>query len=184
MDASLLFFSLHVVGAVLWAISMAGGFSLFHSHFLSNRALPAVVAAVSLAGIATVFRKQPRWNSTLLLGLGVCWATAAQTTLLLFPESGVRLAIVGANGAAILIRSALRTHHPDPASTELSPNPGWGLPQNAIEFSLPDPASPANLFITLASTSVGRGFDSVSHAPGTYRNRIRIQPGPWRPTDP
>ena len=28
------------------------------------------------------------------------------------------------------------------------------------------------------STSVGRGFDSVSHTPGTYRNRIRIQTGP------
>jgi hypothetical protein len=47
MGTSLLFFSLHVVGAVLWAISMAGGFPLFHSHFLSNRALPALVAAVS-----------------------------------------------------------------------------------------------------------------------------------------
>jgi hypothetical protein len=165
---------------------MAGGFPLFHSHFLSNRALPALLTAFSLAGIATAFRNQPRWNSTLLLGLGSCWASAALTTLLLFPQTGVRLAIVGAIGAAVLIRSALRTHRPDPASTELSPTAGWGLPQNAIEFSLsdPNPASPATLFITLASTSVGRGFDSVGHTPGTYRNRMRIQTAPWRPTNP
>ncbi len=443
MKASLLFFVLHVVGALLWALSMAGGFPLYHSHFLSNRALPALLTACSLAGIATAFRNQPRWNSALLLGLGCCWASAALTTLLLFPQSGVHLAIVGAIGAAILIRSALRTHRPDPkspttlailfplvlvgmllpwtqraapasthplnpelpsfpsssglpapphwiplgthaqfmpetgslrlvhqgctlnvdplltfhsrspdrfwtlfaprdfhgppprsltawqtlsnrihtvytgfgtdrieatrttndtveltaftrladavhshlntftevtitghqrlslrfspcpdipievrtmeyprglparlayldsqggfhvvqatsgekgpfhplasgrlsrgepltltildrdqpvasltlldwssqASTEPSPTAGWGLPQNAIEFSLsdPDPASPATLFITLASTSVGRGFDSVGHTPGTYRNRMRIQTGPWRPTNP
>jgi hypothetical protein len=396
-----------------------------------------------MAGIATAFRDQPRWNSTFLLGLGACWATAALTTLVLFPGSGVRLAIVGAIGAAVLIRSSLRTHRPDPkspgtfailvpliligvllpwtqraapatthplnpelptvpsssgqpsppqwiplgtraqfmpetaslrlvhqgctlfvdplltfhsrspdrfwtlfaprafhgapgrslsawqthsngihtvytgfgtdhveaarttnetveltaftrladavhshlntftevtitghqqlslrfspcpdvpievrvmeyprglparlayldsqggfhvvqatsgekgpfhplasgrldrgqpltitvldrdqpvasltlldwssqASTELSPTAGWGLPQNAIDFSLsdPDPSSPAALFISLASTSVGRGFESVSHTPGTYRNRMRIQTGPWRPTNP
>jgi hypothetical protein len=72
------------------------------------------------------------------------------------------------------------------ASTELSPTAGWGLPQNAIEFSLsdPDPASPATLFITLASTSVGRGFDSVGHTPGTYRNRIWILTNPGRTTNP
>jgi hypothetical protein len=66
------------------------------------------------------------------------------------------------------------------ASTDLSPTAGWGLPQNAIEFSLSDldPSSPAALFITLASTSVGRGFDSVSHTRGTYRNRIRIETNP------
>ncbi len=439
----MLFFSLHLFGAVLWAVSMAGGFPLFHSHFLSNRALPALLAGFSMAGIATAFRKQPRWNSTLLLALGSCWASATLTMLALFPQSGIRIAIVGAIGAAVLIRSALRLHRPDPkspgtlailiplilvgailpwtqraapattrplnpelptlaaaseqpsppqwiplgtraqflpetaslrlvhqgctlvvdplltfhsrspdrfwtlfaprafhgaparslaawqtrsngihtvytgfstdaveaarttndtveltaftrlpkavhshlnaftevtitghqrlllrfspcpdvpievpameyprgrparlayldsqggfhvvqassgekgpfrplasgrldrgqpltitvldrdqpvasltlldwssqASTDLSPTAGWGLPQNAIEFSLsdPDPSSPAALFITLASTSVGRGFESVSHTPGTYRNRMRIQTGPWRLTNP
>ncbi len=60
------------------------------------------------------------------------------------------------------------------ASTQLSPTAGWGVPENAIEFSLsgPEPTSPASLFITLAATSVGRGWDSVAHAAGTYRNRI------------
>jgi hypothetical protein len=38
----------------------------------------------------------------------------------------------------------------------------------------------ATLFITLASTSVGRGFDSVGHTSGTYRNRMRIQTAPLR----
>jgi hypothetical protein len=41
-----------------------------------------------------------------------------------------------------------------------------------------EPTSPASLFITLAATSVGRGWDSVAHAAGTYRNRIAIEPGP------
>ncbi len=68
------------------------------------------------------------------------------------------------------------------ASTELSPTAGWGVPDNAIEFSLSgnEPTSPASLFITLAGTSVGRGWDSVGHAAGTYRNRITIESG----TDP
>jgi hypothetical protein len=49
---------------------------------------------------------------------------------------------------------------------------------NAIEFSLEGdaPGSEAALFITLAGTSVGRGWDTVGHAAGTYRNRMRIAP--------
>jgi hypothetical protein len=69
-------------------------------------------------------------------------------------------------------------------STQLSPTAGWGVPENAIEFSLSgnEPTSPASLFITLAATSVGRGWNSVGHAAGTYRNRIAIEPVP--PADP
>lgn len=65
----------------------------------------------------------------------------------------------------------------DQASTELSPAAGWGLPQNAIEFGLmsEDPKSPASVFITLAATGVGRGWSSVGHAEGLYRNRIHIR---------
>jgi hypothetical protein len=59
------------------------------------------------------------------------------------------------------------------ASTELSPTAGWNVPQNAVEFRLV--GTFANLFITLAGTGVGRGFDSVGHAPGVYRNRMRIE---------
>jgi hypothetical protein len=62
------------------------------------------------------------------------------------------------------------------AGTTLSPTAGWGLPVNAIEFSLAGdaPSSAAAIYITLAGTSVGRGWDSVGHAAGTYRNRIAI----------
>ena len=63
------------------------------------------------------------------------------------------------------------------AGTAPSPAAGWGVPVNAIEFSLAGdrPGSPAGIYITLAGTSVGRGWDSVGHAAGTYRNRIRIE---------
>jgi hypothetical protein len=62
-------------------------------------------------------------------------------------------------------------------STGLSPTAGWGVPQNSIEFSLDaeHARSSASIFITLASTSVGRGFDSVGHAPGIYRNRMTVR---------
>src|SRR5262249_4712893 len=64
------------------------------------------------------------------------------------------------------------------ADTTLSPTAGWGVPVNAIEFSLADNAtsSPASIFITLAGTSVGRGWDCVGHRAGTYRNRMRLEP--------
>jgi len=62
-------------------------------------------------------------------------------------------------------------------STELSPTAGWGVPMNAIEFSLSAdaPNAAASVFISLASTSVGRGYDSVGHLGGTYRNRMLVQ---------
>lgn len=61
-------------------------------------------------------------------------------------------------------------------STELSPTAGWGLPQNAIEFvRLGDSEdAPVQIFITLAATSVGRGWETVGHRAGTYRNHIGI----------
>jgi hypothetical protein len=63
------------------------------------------------------------------------------------------------------------------ASTELSPTAGWGVPQNAVEFGLAstDPRSDAYIDLTLAGTSVGRGWDSVGHASGIYINRIEIR---------
>jgi hypothetical protein len=63
------------------------------------------------------------------------------------------------------------------AGTALSPTAGWGLPVNSIEFSLSgdDPASAASIWFTLAGTGVGRGWDSVGHTAGTYRNRISIE---------
>jgi hypothetical protein len=63
------------------------------------------------------------------------------------------------------------------ASTQLSPTAGWRVPVNAIEFSLSGEslASPASIFVTLAATSVGRGWDSVAHTAGTYRNCVTIE---------
>jgi hypothetical protein len=62
-------------------------------------------------------------------------------------------------------------------STELSPTAGWGLPQNAIEFRCASsgPTSAVSIDLTLAGTSVGRGWDSVGHRAGVYTNRIEIR---------
>jgi hypothetical protein len=62
-------------------------------------------------------------------------------------------------------------------STELSPTAGWGVPMNSIEFSLNADAanSAASVFITLAATSVGRGYDTVGHSQGNYHNRVLVK---------
>ncbi|HEX3356079.1 MAG TPA: hypothetical protein VHS31_03770 [Tepidisphaeraceae bacterium] len=63
------------------------------------------------------------------------------------------------------------------ASVALSPTAGFGLPENAIEFSLngANPSSSAGIYMTLAATSAGRGYASVGHAAGVYRNRIIVE---------
>jgi hypothetical protein len=63
------------------------------------------------------------------------------------------------------------------AARQLSPTAGWGLPVNAIEFArLGDtPESPVAIWVTLSGTSVGRGWDSVGHAAGIYRNRVTVR---------
>jgi hypothetical protein len=63
------------------------------------------------------------------------------------------------------------------AGVQPSPTAGWGLPVNAVEFSLSSASerSMASIFVSLASTSVGRGWDSVGHAAGTYRNRVTVE---------
>ncbi len=57
-------------------------------------------------------------------------------------------------------------------STALSPTAGWGMPQNAIQFF--QMGGMTQVFLTLADTGPGRGWDSVGHARGTYRNRMRF----------
>jgi hypothetical protein len=63
------------------------------------------------------------------------------------------------------------------AATDLSPTAGWGVPMNAIEFQCAGNRrdSAAMIWISLASTSVGRGWDTVGHRAGTYRNRMTIR---------
>jgi hypothetical protein len=66
---------------------------------------------------------------------------------------------------------------PAQVGTVLSPTAGWDAPVNAIEFSLGGdaPNARAAIYVTLAGTSVGRGWDCVGHAVGTYRNRMKIE---------
>jgi hypothetical protein len=59
-------------------------------------------------------------------------------------------------------------------STEPSPTAGWGVPQNSIQFF--SRGGPGVVVLTLAETGPGRGFDTVGHAAGTYRNRLRVEP--------
>lgn len=58
-------------------------------------------------------------------------------------------------------------------STEPSPTAGWGLPQSSIQFFSRD--GEGLVVLTLAGTGPGRGFDSVGHGEGTYRNRLRVE---------
>lgn len=61
-------------------------------------------------------------------------------------------------------------------SKELSPTAGWRVPQNSIQFALDDEDNTrAFVFLSLASTSVGRGFDSVGHRRGIYRNQMHVR---------
>jgi hypothetical protein len=64
------------------------------------------------------------------------------------------------------------------ASTARSPTAGWGVPQNSVTFMLAGaaPTSPAFISIELAGTGIGRGYDSVGHAAGVYRNRVTVHP--------
>lgn len=65
------------------------------------------------------------------------------------------------------------------ASTAPSPTAGWGLPQNAIEFrGASEPDGAAQLWVSPAATSLGRGFQTVGYRRGTYRSAVRIRPMP------
>ena len=62
------------------------------------------------------------------------------------------------------------------ASVEPSPTAGWGVTQNDVELLESSAAGQSALFLSLAATSIGRGWDTVGHAAGTYRNVIRLEP--------
>ncbi len=48
---------------------------------------------------------------------------------------------------------------------------------NAIEF-FADGRGGVSVVLTLAATAVGRGWDTVGHAAGTYRNRVDVDVAP------
>jgi hypothetical protein len=62
-------------------------------------------------------------------------------------------------------------------STALSPTAGYGVTENAVEFGVADaaPSSPAHLVLALAASGVGRGWDTVGHRAGAYRNRVTLR---------
>ncbi len=65
-------------------------------------------------------------------------------------------------------------------SVAASPTAGWGVPANSIypRVGPRQDGSPVRILFHLAATHVGRGYDSVGHAAGVYRNRITIEPIP------
>jgi hypothetical protein len=69
-------------------------------------------------------------------------------------------------------------------STDLSPTAGWNLPVNSIQFQRfsDDADSPVGIWITLAGTGVGRGWETVGHRAGIYRNSVILR-GSQRQTD-
>lgn len=60
------------------------------------------------------------------------------------------------------------------ASTQASPTAGWGVPVNVISFHTGAEPGTATITLSLAATGIGRGFDTVGHAAGVYRNRVRV----------
>jgi hypothetical protein len=87
------------------------------------------------------------------------------------------------DGAEPQCRIALETWAAQ-AGRALSPSAGWGVPVNAIELMrVGEPkSSPAVIFVSLAATSVGRGWDSVGHRAGTYVNRMTLRAEPAMPS--
>ncbi len=61
------------------------------------------------------------------------------------------------------------------AQADLGPSPtaGWDVAANAIELWRISPTS-VYLSVSLSATSIGRGWHSVGHGPGTYRNRVEL----------
>ncbi len=59
-----------------------------------------------------------------------------------------------------------------------SPTAGEGVPVNVVQFGVPARAGarPA-VHLSLAETGIGAGRDTVTHAPGVYRNRVLVSPG-------
>ncbi len=63
-------------------------------------------------------------------------------------------------------------------STARSPAAGWGVPVNVVRFmrGAAAPDAPALISLSLASTSLGHGTQTVGHAAGVYRNRMHVEP--------
>jgi hypothetical protein len=61
------------------------------------------------------------------------------------------------------------------ADVTLSPAAGEGVPVNVVQFGKPaSDESRVVVIVSLASTGVGQGMETVWHAPGVYRNRVLV----------
>jgi len=192
-------FALMGLCALSWWLLMPNGFAVAHPRFWSNGVLPWMwIAIASLGFCASIGAPAllqwlafapPAGLLSALLGIldandffSVVEATSAEKgpfrelgrgplgrgdplTLTLLDEGEARLQVVFVDWSAQL-------------SAEASPSAGWGVPQNAVTFRRlgVDDNSPCEVELTLAATGVGRGFDSVAHAAGVYRNRVHIGP--------
>lgn len=65
------------------------------------------------------------------------------------------------------------------AQVDLNPSPtaGWGVPANALEMWANPRGTEIFLSGSLSATSIGRGWDTVGHAAGVYRNRVELTAG-------
>lgn len=58
-----------------------------------------------------------------------------------------------------------------------SPTAGEGVTPNVIQFGVPAMGAPVPMVhLSLAETGIGAGLDTVVHAAGVYRNRLRVVP--------
>ncbi len=89
---------------------------------------------------------------------------------------GEPLTIVVRDGGHPVVRITLEDWSKQ-LSTSISPCAGWRLPMNAIEFQrlYDSPSAPGGIWITLAGTSVGRGWETVGHRAGIYRNALAFE---------
>ncbi len=66
------------------------------------------------------------------------------------------------------------------ADVTLSPTAGEGVPVNAVQFGKPaNDESKVLVLLSLASTGIGAGMETVWHAEGVYRNRLLVRSGAW-----
>jgi len=61
------------------------------------------------------------------------------------------------------------------ADVQRSPTAGSNIPVNGLQFGTRGDEPGVLVFVSLAATGIGRGLETVAHAPGVYRNRIHVE---------
>ena len=144
---------LHSLTGLAWWWLMPHGFGVSHPRFWLNTVMPLSVAKVTLTIAAVLWRNarhRTRNASTGTLRRG-------EPVTLTFADEGGPVAAWTIEGFG------------EQANVEPSPTAGWGMPQNAIRFDAD--GGGVLVYVTLAGTGVGWGFDTVVHAAGRYGAR-------------